>query len=290
MKKEAIRELSERVHFGEPFDAKKFDRGSDPSVSIYMPIQHAEREERRDEWNRIEFKDLTKQAKKQLAERFPDARTYAGVMELLDYILDHADLPLWTKADKGLGFLVDNEQADVFNMDVPTDCLSIVDDHFYVGPLMQDEEHDAVKYKLLLLNADFFSILDGDEEHVRYEHLPHEVKQYFTEMFPDTFDGDTSPLDYYSLEGHESPYHDHRSRNDVKKEEAEKFFRVVDKVMCKMTEGDDTPVILVTLPEREHMFREIATFKTLLPKGIDKDPRTLSGARLVQLANEVLAE
>lgn len=290
MRKEAIRELSQRVHFSSGFDAKRFKQASGPSVSIYMPIQHAEREERRDEWNRIEFKDLTKQARVQLAERFPDARQYAGIMELLDYILDHGDLSLWLEADKSLGFLVNNDEADVFNMDVAVDPLSIVDDHFYMGPLMQNAEHDRVAYKLLLLNADFFSVLDGDEQQVRYEQLPDEIKQYFAEMFPAMFNGDTSALDYYSLEGHESPYHDHRSRNDVKKEEAEKFFRAVDKVMCAMTEGDDTPVILVTLPEHEHAFREIATFKTLLPQGINKDPRTLSGTQLVKMACEVLGE
>lgn len=77
-----------------------------------------------------------------------------------------------------------------------------------------------------------------------------------------------------------SPYHDHKSRKEVSKEEAEKFFRHVNKVMAGFASVDPTPVILVTLPEHDTMFRRICTFDTLLPEGIEKDARTLSGDAL----------
>jgi hypothetical protein len=150
----------------------------------------------------------------------------------------------------------------------------------YVKPLLADGLA-ACTYKLLLLNADFFALLDGDRCHVHYEELPTDVKHYFAETFPE-FDGDTSPLDYYSLTDHASPYHDHKSRAAVTAEEAEKFFRYVNKAMTDtLVKDDPTPVILVCAPEHEHAFKQICTFDTLLPEVIAKDPRTLRGDVLV---------
>lgn len=280
MRKEAIRELENNIHVivGE-FVPKDFvEPSSTPVVSLYVPVHRTEREDRRDEWDKIEFKDLCNEAYRTLAEGY-DEKDYAGIKERLDFILAHADLPLWIDASAGLAFLVTNEEAYVLNMSfAPAPCV-VVGDGFYIKPLMRNMQY-ALSYKLLLLNTDFFALLDGDYDGVHYVPLPDDVKNYFAETFPE-FDGETTALDYYSLEDHASPYHDHKSRKEVTAEEAEKFFRYVDKAMNdKLVRDSKTPVILVTAPEHESLFRRICTFDSLLPEGIKKDPRTLSGTEL----------
>lgn len=288
MRKEAIREVSELIHVEDKFDPKKYEgMVAGPAVTIYLPIQHKERERRRDEWDRIEFKDQIKSVKEQLAKQYPNEHDYKVIMEILDYLLKNEDLPIWTEAKESLAFLVMEDGAYVFNLEVDVPANAIVDDHFYLAPLMQNGEQAEIKYKLLLLNSDFFAVLNGNEDGVQYEPLPDHIKHYFAETYPE-FDGETTALDYYSLEDHETPYHDHHSRNDVKKEEAKKFFYYVAKAMEKMTHNDPTPVILVTDPEHVHEFREVAKFKTLLPQGIDKDPRTLSGTQLRDAAMKIM--
>lgn len=286
MRKEEIRELAENIHVMKGFDPKHHqDAKEGPVVSIYIPIHRTEREGRRDEWDRVEFKDLAKKAKDCLARDYADAD--AGISEKLDYILAHEDLPLWVDASAGLGFLVNATDAYVYNLSFAPDPIVVVADEYYIKPLIRNTEYE-MEYKLLLLGTDFFSVLDGDYNGVRYEPLPDDVKNYFAETFAE-FDGETTALDYYSLEDHEPPYHSFKSRNDVKKEEAEKFFYYVDKAMNDYIVRDsDVPVILVTIPEHEHAFREICTFKNLLPESIKKDGRTMSGTELRDAARAIM--
>lgn len=280
MRKERIRELDEHIHVT-TFQPKEYINEASaggPLVSIYIPIKRTQRENGQQDWDRIDLKDLCKEAYRRLEESWPEA-DYAGIKQKLDFILAHEDLPLWVDASKGLAFLVTNQDAYVINMNTAPESIVVTGPQFYLKPLFEDQMHD-MSYKLLLLNTDFFALLDGDYNGVHYVPLPDDVKAYFAETFPE-FDGETTALDYYSLTDHESPYHDHKSRNDVTKEQAEKFFRYVDKAMNdKLVRESDDPVILVTAPEHEHMFRELCTFETLLPEGIKKDPRTLSGATL----------
>ncbi len=279
MRKERIRELAETIYVTDRFDPKQFiNPKTTPVVSIYVPIKRTEREDRRDEWDRIEFKDLAKEAERRLAENY-DTDQVKGIIEKINYILEHEDLPLWIKASKGLAFLISNDAAYVINMNIAPKACVVAGNDYYLKPLFYDAQYD-MDYKLLLLNSDFFALLDGDYNGVHYEPLPQDVKDFFAETYPE-FDGETTALDYYSLEDHHSPYADHKSRNEVTQEETEKFFRYVDKAMNdKLVRDDDTPVILVTAPEHENLFRKICSFQTLLPTGIDKDARTLSGTEL----------
>ncbi len=279
MRKEAIRELAGNIHLIDRFDPKQFKDPQPPVVSLYLPITHTEREQRRDEKSRIEFKNLTKEAQTALASICANPRDYAGISEKLDYLLESDDLPIWREAGASLGFLIGNDEAFVFNIGIPVEPVVTASDRYYVKPLLRNAQY-GMTYKLLLLNTDFFALLDGDYSTVRYVPLPDDIKHYFAETFAE-FDGETTALDYYSLEDHDTPFDDNRSRNEVTQEEAEKFFRYVDKAMADTLVHDDpTPVILVTAPEHEDMFRKLATFKTLLPQGIGKDARTLSGAQL----------
>lgn len=286
MRKERIRELAETIKVVEGFDAKEHMDPKGPTVSIYIPIKRTEREDRRDEWDKIEFKDLAEEAKRTMHEKYPDVDP-KPIFDKIDYILTHEDLPLWIDASAGLAFLVNTDEALVYNLSYAPDPVVVVADKFYLKPLIRNTQYDMV-YKLLLLNSDFFSVLDGNYNAVHYEPLPDDVKNYFAETFPE-FDGETTALDYYSLEDHESPYHDHKSRKEVTKEETEKFFRYVDKAMNDhIVRDSETPVILVTIPEHEHMFREICTFKSLLPESIKKDARTMTGTELRDDARAIM--
>lgn len=289
MRKEAIRELAENIHMMDHFDPKQFQSPKAPVVSLYLPIQHAEREQRRDEKSRIEFKNLAKEAQTALAEMCESPRDYAGITAKLNYLLEHEDLPIWLDAGAALGFLIGNDDAYAFNLGIEVDPVVVASDHYYVKPLLRNAQY-GMTYKLLLLNTDFFALLDGDYSAVHYVPLPGDIKNYFAETFAE-FDGETTALDYYSLEGHDTPFDDNKSRNEVTQEEAEKFFRYVDKAMNDTLVRDDpTPVILVTAPEHEEMFRKLATFKTLLPVGIDKDARTLSGTQLRDAAVKIMED
>lgn len=272
-------ELEQGIHVSSSYDLKELAGApAAPRASIYLPIHRTEREGRRDDWDRVEFKDLVGRVQKDLARTW-DEREVKPLLERLDLMVQREDLPLWLEASAGLAFLVDNDGAWVINLGFAPEPRAVVGDAWYLEPLVRNLRYRA-DYRMLLLNADFFALLDGDYNGVSYVPLPDDVKSYFAETYPE-FDGETTALDYYSLEDHQSPYHDFKSRNDVKQEEAAKFFRYVDKAMNDVLVRDSkVPVILVTAPEHDHEFRKICSFASLLPQGIKKDPRTLSGRDL----------
>lgn len=288
MRKSEIRELAEHIYEGQELDPSEFKAQTPPVVTIYLPVQHAEREGRRGESERIEFKNLSNKAIKDLEKNWGKDKA-KGIVEKLRYIQEHEDMPLWLEAKAGLAFLVNNDDCFVYNMDETPESKVVVGDKYDMAALLSEDERDqAAHYKLLLLSADFFALLEGDEASVRYVKFPDDVKHYLTETYPE-YDGWKAPLDYFSLEDHLSPFHDHKSRRDVTKEETKKFFRYVDKALNdKLLLHNTEPVILVTLPEHVHEFRELCTFDHLNPAVIEKDPGALTGRQLRDGALKIL--
>ena len=66
--KETLRKTADSIHVMEKFDPAILADVTAPVVSLYIPVHHTEREERRDIWDRDMFKDLMKDAERTLAE------------------------------------------------------------------------------------------------------------------------------------------------------------------------------------------------------------------------------
>lgn len=113
--KETLRKTADSIHVMEKFDPAILADVTAPVVSLYIPVHHTEREERRDIWDRDMFKDLMKDAERTLAETY-DKDAYKGIVEKADYLLAHPDMPLWLHAGEGLGFLMNNDDIYVYNL------------------------------------------------------------------------------------------------------------------------------------------------------------------------------
>lgn len=68
--KETLRKTADSIHVMEKFDPAILADVTAPVVSLYIPVHHTEREERRDIWDRDMFKDLMKDAERTLAETY----------------------------------------------------------------------------------------------------------------------------------------------------------------------------------------------------------------------------
>ena len=78
--KETLRKTADSIHVMEKFDPAILADVTAPVVSLYIPVHHTEREERRDIWDRDMFKDLMKDAERTLAETY-DKDAYKGIVE-----------------------------------------------------------------------------------------------------------------------------------------------------------------------------------------------------------------
>ena len=273
-------------------DPALFEKAQAPVVSIYLPTNRKDNLENEGEDNkeRIELKDLIERARDTLEKTCEKGRDYAVVIDNLKNLDASPEDPAWLDVSKSVAIFADSaDNVYVYHLDYTVEPVVIAGDQFYVKPLLRNLQYGA-HYFLLALSNDRFAFIDGSSDHLYRIELPSDVKADFAETYAD-YDGDDSALDYYSLEGHESPFHGWRSRNDVRQLEGEKFFRYVNKMVKEhLLRGRDWPMILVSLPEHQHEFRQISTIPTLLPEGIDKNPDQLTGSELVADAKPILAK
>ena len=266
------------------FDSALFESAEPPLVSLYLPSHGHDAESEQD---RIQFRTLVEQARGKLAQEY-DHREHTGVDERLDHVAEHLQDALGPAAEGGLAVFVSNDRTYLYQLGYPVEPLAFVGEHFYVKPLLRRFQYGS-RYFLLGLSADRFAFIHGDFGSLERVEMPQGVLDEFSEEFPIVYDGHEAALDYSSLENHMPPYHGWKSRNDVKKEEAEKFFRYVNKAVTNhLTEGTELPVILVSLPEHQAMFRRISTVPHLLDEGIEKDVGGIGEPELLADATAVI--
>lgn len=266
------------------FDSALFEQVEPPLVSLYLPTHGRTQDTDQD---RIQFKNLLDEAKEKLAQQ-REHREHTGVDARLDYVATHLDELFGPAAEGALAILVSNDRTYIYQLGYPVEPLALVGERFYVKPLLKHFRWGS-RYFLLGLSADRFAFIHGDFGSLERVELPQGVLDEFSEEFPLVYDGHEGALDYESLENHLPPYHGYKSRNDVKKEEAEKFFRYVNKAVAEhLVQGTDLPVILVSLPEHQTMFRRISTIEHLLDEGIEKDVGGIEAPELLARAKDVI--
>lgn len=267
----------------EDIDPALYESAEPPLVTLYVPTHGSEA--RKEDSQR--FEELVEQVREKLAQRY-EHREHTGIDEALDHLIARFPELVSPATDGTLAAFMTNERAFVYTLGYPVEPLALVGDAFCVQPLVKDLAFGS-HYFLLGLNADRFSFIHGDFGSLKRVEIPQDVLDEFSELFPLVYDGHEGALDYSSLENHMPPYHGYKSRNDVKKEEAEKFFRYVNEAVAEhLTRGTNLPVILVSLPEHQTMFRRISTIPNLLDEGIEKNIDGMEAPELLADAKTVI--
>ena len=267
----------------EDIGAALYESAQPPLVTIYSPTHGLEARTT----DRRRFEEMAARARERLAQRF-ERRERAGADRLLERLAERFDELAGPSADGALAAFVSNEGALVCNLDRHVEPIVVVGDAFLVRPLLKELGFGS-RYLLLGLSADRFALIRGSFGSLERVKLPADVPGTYSEEFPDVYDGRPGALDYPSLENHLPPYHGHKSRNDVRKEEAEKFFRSVNEAVSeRLARETEAPVILVALPEHQTSFRRISTIPHLLDEGIEKDVGGLSARELLDEAKGVI--
>ncbi len=257
-----------------------------PYVSLYLPTRA--RTAQGDDENRIMLKDVVSDASEQLAAAFK-AHAYENITAYFDDITANLESIIGPASDGGLAVFIDASGAYFCRLGYHVEPRAVVGTTYFIRPLLRAFAYGS-HYYLLGLSTDRFAFIEGDCCSLRRLPMPSDIHDEFSELFT-AYDGTEAALDYETLEGHLSPFHGWKSRNDVKKEEAEKFFYYVDKAVTEhWAKESPSPIILVSLPEHQVMFRKLSTVPTLLDRGIEEAVETLSEEKLLERAASVLNE
>ncbi len=246
------------------FTPSMFQQVDTPLISLYLQTHRHAPDNQQD---RMRFKNLISEVESLLSESH-NRREYADMIVRLEFFLEDLDRNIWQHAKDGLAIFVDQGSLYYYRLDYPVQDIAVVDNEFYVKPLIRNFQYGA-HYYLLALSADSFELLCGDFHGIDPVCLPEGIESRFEDIFDD-FDNNSS-VNAGSYGGLDASYHGHRSKSEMVEKDIEKFFRYVDKTIAESFLADHPyPVILVSLPQHQATFRSIASMPTLLESGIEK--------------------
>lgn len=254
-----------------------------PVVSLYLPTEY---KRLRSNKERIEMKDLMKQAKQQIDAKYP-AQPNNKILVHLDDVINAPDEEIWLNAEESVALFADKDHVYIFNLYHKVEPQVFVGDNWELGPLEGDDfQHSP--YYILAVSTDRFGLIKGVGNYLNRVDVQDEgVAEQFGEIMHDT--SNAPALDHHTLMDKLNPYHDHRSRNEVTDLESEKFFRYINKaVQNTLIPGNTAPVILAALPEHQTKFRDVSTIPHLEAKGIEKDPGSMDSKQLAEAACAIL--
>lgn len=254
-----------------------------PVVSLYLPTEH---KHLRSNKERIEAKDLMKQAKAEIDARYAEQPNNKILVHLED-VINAPDEAIWRNAEAGVALFANKDQIFIYNLFHQVEPQVFVGDNWELAQL-EGNAFDETDYYILAVSTDRFGLISGHGNFLTRLDIEDEgIAEQYGEIMHDF--SDAPALDHHMLMDKLNPYHDYRSRNDVTELESEKFFRYINKaVEGKLLRNNTTPVILACLPEHQTKFRKIATIPHLKEKGIEKNPGAMDSKQLAQAACEIL--
>jgi hypothetical protein len=239
------------------------------SVSIYLPTTPTTQNTAGD---RIELKNLSKEAKRQLEESSCDKRQLAELSEHLDDLID--DDAFWQFQARSLAILATPGNMRTFRL--PNTLLSsvAVSDRFDLMPLLRTVTFPQVAFVLALA-----------ENSVR-------VIEVSASLPATAIKIDGMPKDAGSAVGRSS-VNDRSPSGRIQGSEGQKvllrqFSRTVDSALRPLLSGNDIPLVLAAAPPLASIYRSVNSYSHLAAKGIDGSPEALSDAELADHARFVL--
>jgi len=241
----------------------------DICVSIYLRTTPVTQQAAGD---RIELKNLAKEAVRQLEEANADKRRVAALAEQLDDLVD--DDEFWRFQARSLAVLATPDNVRTFRVPNALESIVEVSDRFHLKPLIRT---------ITFPNACF--VLALAEGAVR-------LIEVSADLPAATVKVDGMPKDAGSAVGRAS-VNDRSPSGRIQGSEGQKvllrqFARKVDAALRPVLTGSDIPLLLAAAQPLAPIYRSVNTYAHLAATGIDGSPVSLTDAQIAERARAVL--
>jgi len=255
-----------------------------PCISLYMPTHRSHPENKQDT---IRYKNLVKQVKESLLEKYPTAEIHK-LLEPFETLA--SDNEFWKNTSDGLGVLGSPELFEVIRLHVPVEELVIVSDSFHIRPLLRILQSKD-RYQLLALTLDSVHLYEGNRHSLSEIELPDDFPNSMDEAMGKELTDKHSTVASYGGLGVDSKnmHHGQGGKKDEMDIDAERFFRVVaDSVYDRYSKHDALPLLLAALPEHHHLFHDVNKNPLVLAEGIEINPQAVSTDELAKLSWKIM--
>lgn len=256
-----------------------------PCVSIYMPT---ERKGIETQQGPIRLKNLLNQVEAELHEL--GERTQ-DIEELLAPVHSLATgNQFWQYQSEGLAILLAPDLMATYRLPLPFQETALVNDRFYVKPLLPLLVGDGTFY-LLTLNQGGVHLLQGSRFSLSEVELGDDVPKSLDEEL--RYDEFETHLQSHTMPGGGAGgrgrmfFHGQGSGGDETnaKEHVLRFLRQLDNGVCNVIESStQPPLILAGVDSMRGLYRQVNQYKNLLELGIEQDPDPMSMTELHERA------
>ncbi|CAM2970449.1 baeRF3 domain-containing protein [Flavobacterium frigoris] len=253
-------------------------------ISLYMPTHRAHPNNLRDP---ILFKNLLRNLKESLLKKHSESE----VEILLDpFVALESNKEFWRHTLDGLAVLGTVDTFRTISLPVPVKELTVVANSFHTKPLRRYLQ-SVERYNVLGLSLHDFQIYEGNRHSLTELELPSDTPKNINEALGyDLTDKHTTVASYGGIGNQTSNmHHGQGGKSDEADIDTEKFFRFVAKTINDNYSGPSgLPLILAALPEHHNLFHKVSNNLSLLPSGIDVNPKSVETDELVKHAWKVM--
>ena len=253
-------------------------------MSLYMPTHRNHPDNLQD---LILFKNLIKKMEQSLLQQYSASETTMFLKPFVE--LEHNE-EFWRHTLDGLAVL---STANVFKtifLPVSTEELAVVAESFHTKPLRKYLQ-SAERYNVLGLSRHDYHIYEGNRHSLTELVLAQGIPKNMKEALGDELTDKHSTVASYGGvgSGTSNMHHGQGGKADEMDIDTENFFRFVAKTINDhYLSLSGLPLILAALPEHHNLFRKVSNILSLLPDGIDVNPKSVKTNELVKRAWEVM--
>ena len=252
-------------------------------VSLYQPTHRHFPDNKKDP---IVFKNLLRELENSL-DKLNDKALREKL--LAPFYALQEDQEFWMNTMDGIALLTNAERAILYHLHVPVEQLALVARNFHIKPLLR--AFQSVEYfQALVLSRDSFSLFEGNQNSM--EELP--LLEGAPRTMEDALGGQLTPghitFGAYDGAGETPMYHGYvDTQNEIDKD-TERYFRVVaDFVQEQISEKSHLPLVLVTLPEHQALFRRVNKNRWLMKEAVAMSAQDTSSADIRQSIHALIA-
>lgn len=256
-----------------------------PCLSLY---QNTHRHHPDNAQDPIRFANLIKQLEVSLQQHPADQRS-----ELLQpfYSL-RDDTDFWNHTLDGLVVLSAPGDFRILKLHRPVVDFAVVADTWHVKPLFRLHQ-TTDSFQVLCLTREWVRLYEGNRDVLDEVELAEGVPHSITDALGDELTEPYQKVSTYGMgpsgRGGSDMRHSHGGKKDEVDKDTERFFRVVDKAILEHhSRASGLPLVLVTLPEYQGIFRGLTHNPLLHKDGVPLDPGALNSEQLRQNAWTVI--
>ena len=260
------------------------DIEDEPCISMYMPTNPAAATT---DAQRIRFKNLLRRAEKTVEARTPKNQPLKGMLEEARSLRDNDYF--WRYQSDGLAVFIAPETFLYYRLPIAFEEVFSVSNRFSVKPLLSIFMADKRFYILALSQAeirlfsctrhsvmeiDLVDVPDGIAESLQYD-SKHSQLQFHTGA---AAGGGNRP----------AMFHGHGVGIDDNKDEIRRYFRDVDRGLQSILSDSEAPLVLAGVDYLLPIFREVTTYRRVMPEAVTGNPDELRAEELHRAAWDIV--